>query len=107
MSDANFAAHVEDQKSVSGWSVFLNSAWWEKSCQQNFVTLSVTEAELIAASECTQDMIQTMQIVTSLGLKEKTIVMSCEQVECQWTNQTCGCSILVTQEFERRRPVDC
>ena len=26
MSDANFAAHVEDQKCVSGWSVFLNSA---------------------------------------------------------------------------------
>ena len=26
LSDANLAAHVEDQKSVSGWSVFLNSA---------------------------------------------------------------------------------
>ena len=55
MSDANFAAHVEDQKSVSGWSVFLNSARWEKSCQQNCVTLSVTEAELIMHSRHDSD----------------------------------------------------
>ena len=26
LSDANFAGHLEDQKSVSGWSVFLNSS---------------------------------------------------------------------------------
>ena len=74
MSDANFAAHVEDRMSVSGltWSVFLNSApVWEKSQQQNCVTLSVTEAELIAVCECAQDMIQIKQILTSLGLKVK------------------------------------
>ena len=32
MLDANFAAHVEDWNSLSGWGVFLNSApVWEKS----------------------------------------------------------------------------
>ena len=36
------------------------------------MTLSVTEAELIAVCECAQDMIQIKQIVTSLGLKVKT-----------------------------------
>ena len=36
------------------------------------MTLSVTKAELIAACECTQDMIQIKQIVTSLGVKVKT-----------------------------------
>ena len=43
-----------------------------KESTENYVTLSVTKAELIAACECTQDMIQIKQIVTSLRLKVKT-----------------------------------
>ena len=44
ISDANFAAHIDDRKSISGWSVYLNSAQVrEKSRQQNCVILSVTK----------------------------------------------------------------
>ena len=63
MLHANFAAHVEDQKRMFGWDVFFNSAHiQETSQQQNCVMLSVTEAELIAACECTQEMIEFKQI---------------------------------------------
>ena len=42
MLDAYFAAHVEDQKSMSEWGVFLNSApAWEQSQQQDCVMLPV------------------------------------------------------------------
>ena len=52
---------------MSGWGAFLNSApVWQKSQQQNCVMLSVTEAELIAACDCAQGMIQIKQIVMSL-----------------------------------------
>ena len=33
LSDANFVSHVEDQRSVSGWNVFLNSAPVQKKSQ--------------------------------------------------------------------------
>jgi hypothetical protein len=40
-----------------------------KSRMQNFVTLSVTEAESMAAVECAQDMLFTMHVLESMGLK--------------------------------------
>ena len=58
--NAKFAAHINDRKRISRWSVYLNSAMVrEKSRQQNCVTLSVIEAELIAACKCAQDMMCT------------------------------------------------
>ena len=70
ISDTNYAAHVDGRKSVSGWSVFLNmTSIRVKSRQQNCVTLSVTESEMIAACECAQDMIRAENVLTSMGLK--------------------------------------
>jgi hypothetical protein len=42
-----------------------------KSKMQEAVTLSVTEAELVAATTCIQEMIYTKKIVESMGLKVK------------------------------------
>ena len=38
---------------------------------QSCVTLSVTEAELVAATECAQDMLFTMRLLELMGLKVK------------------------------------
>jgi hypothetical protein len=71
-SDANYAAHVEGRRSVTGYAVFLNGApIREKSRMQNCVTLSVTEAELVAATECTQDMIRAKNVIESMELRVK------------------------------------
>ena len=57
-SDSDYAKRVEDRKSVTGYSTYLNDApIFNKSKTQNSVTLSVSEAELIAAVECAQTML--------------------------------------------------
>ena len=54
ISDADYAKQVDDRKSVSGYSVFLEDGPIAiKSKTQSNVTLSVAEAELMAA--CLQD----------------------------------------------------
>jgi len=59
----------EGSKSVSGWSVFLEkAAVAAKSRMQQGITLSVTEAETMAAVECAQDMLFTMHVLQSIGL---------------------------------------
>ena len=51
---------------------FLNGAVvTAKSKTQKCVTLSVTEAEHVAAVECAQDMLFIMRVLESLGLKVK------------------------------------
>lgn len=42
-----------------------------KSKMQNCVTLSVTEAELVSATTCAQDMLFVMRVLESIGLKVK------------------------------------
>jgi len=42
-----------------------------KSSMQNCVMLSVTEAELVSATNCAQHILYNMQILESLGLKVK------------------------------------
>ena len=68
-SDSDYAKRVEDRKSVTGYSTYLNDApIFNKSKTQNSVTLSVSEAELIAAVECAQTMLFVRQILNSVGL---------------------------------------
>jgi hypothetical protein len=43
----------------------------EKSSTQRNTTLSVTEAELVAGTECSQDMLYIKKILESMGLKVK------------------------------------
>jgi hypothetical protein len=51
--DASYHTCPDTGRSVSGWSVFLHGASTEnKSKIQNWVTLSVTEAELVSATTC-------------------------------------------------------
>ena len=57
-SDSDYAKRVEDRKSVTGYSTYLNDASiFNKNKTQNSVTQSVSEAELIATMECTQTML--------------------------------------------------
>jgi hypothetical protein len=71
-SDSDYAKDTDTRKSVSGTSTFLNgSPINTRSNTQKSVTLSVTEAELVAATQCAQDMLFNMRILESMGLKVK------------------------------------
>ena len=75
---------LKTKKRISGWSVYLNSApVRENSHQQNCVALYVTEAELVAASSCAQDMVWMKQVLKSLNLQVK-LLMFCMQTTMDW-----------------------
>ena len=42
---------------------------------QGFVTLSVTEVESAAATQCTQDVLFNMRVIESMGLKVKKLMI--------------------------------
>jgi len=68
-SDANYATDLDNRRSVSGYSVFLNDAPISfKSIQQRVVTLSTTEAELYAIVQCAQEMLFAQHVIESMGL---------------------------------------
>ena len=84
-SDSDYAKRVEDRKSITGYSTYLNDApIFNKSKTQNRVTLSVSEAKLIAAVECAQTMLFFVgQILTSIGLSiEKPMIL---EIDCKGT----------------------
>ena len=67
-----WAKDPDTRRSVSGWSTFLFDAPISmKSKMMPIVALSVTEAELYAATCCAQDMLFEMRILESIGLKVK------------------------------------
>jgi hypothetical protein len=71
-SDANYASCPDTRRSVSGYSVFLFDAPTENKCNmQNWVVLSVTEAELVSATSCAQSMLFHYRLLRSLGMKVK------------------------------------
>jgi hypothetical protein len=68
-SDSDYAKD-ESAKSVSGYSTFLCGAPISfKSKMQTTTTLSVTEAELVAAVSCAQDLLFEKRVLESIGLK--------------------------------------
>ena len=72
LSDSDFAKDPERRHSVSGGCVFLEGApVTQRSKMQGGTTLSVTEAEVVAASEVAQDMLFVMRLLESIGLKVK------------------------------------
>jgi hypothetical protein len=72
MSDSTFRSCPDTMKSTSGWSAHLNGApYTRKSKTQPIVTLSVTEAECMAATSCIQDMLFGMRFLESMNLKVK------------------------------------
>jgi len=69
-SDSYHVKCPDTRKSVNGYTAFLCSAPFKcRSVMQNVVSLSVTEAEEIAATECVQDMLFAMHLLESMGLK--------------------------------------
>ena len=71
-SDSDWAKDPDTRRSVSGWSTFLFDAPVSmKSKMMPIVALSVTEAELFAATCCAQDMLFEMRVLESIGLKVK------------------------------------
>ena len=69
-SDANYATDPSNRRSISGYCVLLEGAPVSmKSGQQASVTLSTTEAELVSATQCAQDMLFIMRVLELIGLK--------------------------------------
>ena len=93
-SDSDYAKDPETRRSVSGWIVYLCGipiAW--KSKMMPIVALSVTEAELFAATSCVQDMLFAMRILESIGLKvKKPMLLECDNKGAidLMDNYTCG-----------------
>ena len=71
-SDSDYAKDPMTRRSVSGYATFLNGAVvMTKSKMQQSVSLSVTEAELVAATLFAQDMLFIIQVLESIELKVK------------------------------------
>ena len=72
MSDSDYAKDTQTRRSVNGWMTMLNGSVVScKSKMMPVVALSVTEAKLFSATCCVQDMLYTMRLLKSLGLKVK------------------------------------
>ena len=69
-SDSDYVKDPETRRRISGWRAFLNDGpcTW-KSKMQKFVTLSVTEAECVAGTDCAQDMLFGKRFLESLSLQ--------------------------------------
>ena len=69
-SDSDYAKDPITRRSVSGWNVKLDDSVVSfKSKMMPVVALSVTEAELFAATACVQDMLYVKKVVESMGLE--------------------------------------
>jgi hypothetical protein len=70
--DSDYAKDCKTCQSVTGFVVFLNGALVAaRSKMQECVTLSVTEAELVAATIWVQDMIYVKNVLSLIGLDVK------------------------------------
>ena len=70
ISDSDYAKDVDTRRSISGFAAFLNDAVVvARSKMQQCVTLSVTEAELVAATMCVQETLYVKHVLDSMDLK--------------------------------------
>ena len=68
--DSDYATNPNDCRSISGGHVFMNDVPISfQSIKQNFVTLSVTEAEIAVRVMVAQDMLYIYRLFKSLELK--------------------------------------
>lgn len=71
-SDADYAKDPDTRRSVTGCTTFLEDAPVANRCTgQHYVTMSSAESELGSATTCAQDMLFTMRVLESIGLKVK------------------------------------
>jgi hypothetical protein len=69
MADSDWAKSPE-KENIGGWRTFICGAnCSEKSSTQRNTTLSVTEAEMVAGTECAQDMLFIKKLLESLELQ--------------------------------------
>ncbi len=69
-SDSDYAKDTQTQKSISGYVVYLEGApVMFKISMQKSVALSVCKAEQTLGVLCAQDMLYTMNVLESMGLK--------------------------------------
>lgn len=92
-SDSDYAKDTVQRRSVSGFCSFLEGCVINtKSRMQPIVALSVTEAELVAATECAQDLIYAKNILESIGLKVRLPIKlfidnsGCIDLICNWSS---------------------
>ena len=78
--------------SVTGYATFLEGCVINtKSRMQPITALSVTEAELVAATECAQDLLYAKHVLESIGLKVKGPMVlnidnsGCIDLICNWS----------------------
>lgn len=91
-SDSDYAKDPIKRRSVSGYSSFLEGCVVNtKSRMQPITALSVTEAELIAATECAQDLVFIKNVLESIGLKVRLPMnlhidnSGCIDLICNWS----------------------
>ena len=66
----DYGKDPDTRKSVSGYTGYLEGApFIQKSRMQAYVTLSVTEAECVAAVQCVQEMLFAMRVLQSMKLQ--------------------------------------
>jgi hypothetical protein len=92
-SDSDYTKDPLKCRSVSGFCSFLEGCVIStKSRMPPIVALSVTEAELVAATECAQDLIYAKNILESLGLKVQLPMKlyidnsGCIDLICNWSS---------------------
>ena len=69
-ADSNYATCVDTRRSVTGLIVRICKAIVAvKSGMQKIVSLSTTEAEIIALVQCVQEMLYIMKLIKSLDMK--------------------------------------
>jgi hypothetical protein len=67
--DSDYLKDIETRRSVTGYIAFLNGApVAAKSKMQEALTLSVTEAELVAATHCYQEMLYVKKVLKSIKI---------------------------------------
>lgn len=79
-TDSDYAGDLEDRKSTSGYVFLFGSgavSWLSK--KQPVVSLSTTEAELIAAASCACQTVWLKRVLEKLGLNQgKTTIIHCD-----------------------------
>ena len=91
-SDSDYAKDPIKRRSVSGFCSFIEGCVLNtKSRMQPITSLSVTEAELVAATECAQDLLYVKHVMESIGLKVRTPMnlnidnSGCIDLICNWS----------------------
>ena len=91
-SDSDYAKDPIKRRSVSGFCSFLEGCVLNtKSRMQPITSLSVTEAEIVAATECAQDLVFEKNVLESIGLRVKPSIplyidnSGCINLICNWS----------------------